>query len=69
MDKNKFQESGVFFGVDLSTINSPRFTMLPPHIYHQNTTPKHALFPQPPSKTPAKQEKIRPAPPQYFFRN
>jgi hypothetical protein len=47
----------MFFEAKLRVVNSPRFTTHSPRFYHPKTTPKHALFAKPPSKSPAKQHK------------
>jgi hypothetical protein len=59
----------VFFGARLSTINSPRFTTLPPHIYHQNTTPKTHFLRNPPQKRQQNSEKSTRTTPKYFSAN
>jgi hypothetical protein len=44
------------FQPQISTINSPQFTTIPPQIHHQKTTRCTRLFPKHPSKTPTKQQ-------------
>src|SRR3981189_1673747 len=57
----------MFFEAKLRVVISPRFTTRTPRFYHQKTTPKHALFAKPPSKSPAKQHKKASTRPPVIF--
>jgi hypothetical protein len=47
----KIQKHGVFFGAENHDVKTPYPPRIPPRSHHQNTTPKHPLFPKHPSKT------------------
>jgi hypothetical protein len=48
--KNNSQKVGVFFEAEKCGAKTPHPPCISPRFDHQNTTSKHAIFPQPPSK-------------------
>jgi hypothetical protein len=54
--KNKVQNRGAFLAAKKFIASSPPQPRIPPQTHHQNTTPKHPLFPKHPSKTPQNQK-------------